>query len=254
MKIISKKVLSATVIAASMSGAAFAAEPEVTPYRPGFGSPASLSATGYFELEAGYDYLKQGDGRGDSLGLLLKYGLTDNVGLLVGVSPYVRVKAPGVSESGSSDASVGVKYVSKLNDTTALGAQLVSTLPTGSNGFGTDKANVTLTGLAGFDYSGFHSDINLGLTRLGDDTPPGISRNTFSWSASIGRTLSGPVSGALEVSGLRQSGAGSVTRVLASLSYAVNKRLVLDGYVARGRASGDNGTLAGVGLTYLFAK
>jgi Putative MetA-pathway of phenol degradation len=248
----SKTMLATVLVAASLSGAACAADPEVTPYRPGVGSPAVLSATGYFELEAGYDYVKVRDLRTDNFGLLLKYGLTDNVGLLFGVSPYARVKVGGESESGVSDASLGLKFVSKMNDTTALGLQLVSTLPTGSRLFRSDNPNVTLTGLAGFDYSGFHSDINLGVTRFGDGVP-GVSRNRFNWSASIGRALSGPVSGALEVSGTRQSGI-SATQVLGSLAYAVDKRLVLDAYVARARSEGINGTGFGVGLTYLFAK
>jgi hypothetical protein len=243
----------ATAVCIVLAQSAAAAEPEVTPYRPGAGSPAVLSAAGYFELEAGYDYAKVEGLRSDSVGLLLKYGLSDTIGLLVGVNPYVRVKAFGSSDSGVSDASVGVKWVSKLNDTTAIGAQLVSTLPTGSNGFGSDNANVTLTGLAGFDFSGMHSDLNLGVTRFGDATS-GASRNRFNWSASIGRPLSGPISGALEVSGTKQSGSASSTQYLGSLAYSVNKKLVLDAYYAHARASGISGNGFGVGMTYLFAK
>jgi hypothetical protein len=233
---------------------AFGADPEVTPYRPGVGSPALLSAPGYFELEAGYEYGKAEGLRADTYGLLLKYGVSDKLGLLIGVNPHQRLRLDGESVSGVSDAYVGVKYVNKLNDSTALGLQLVSTLPTGDRVFRSDDPNVSLTALAGFDYAGgFHSDVNLGVTRAGQGIA-GVSRNTFSWSASIGRSLSGPVSGALEVSGSRQSGVGNATRFLGSLSYAVNKKLVLDAYVSRARASGVSGTTAGVGFTYLFAK
>ncbi len=231
------------------AASAFAADPEVTPYRPGVGSPAVLSAPGYFELETGYDYGKVEGVRADAISLLLKYGISDNLGLLIGVNPYQRVRFAGFSESGISDATLGLKYVTKASETTALGVQLVTTLPTGDRAFRSDSPNVTLTGLAGFDYSGFHSDVNLGFTRLGE----GDSRNVFNWSASIGRALSGPVSGALELSGSRQSGT-TTTRVLGSMSYAVDKRLVLDAYVARARTEGVNGTTAGVGFTYLFAK
>jgi hypothetical protein len=243
----------ATAVCIAFAQCAYAADPEVTPYRPGAGSPAVLSATGYFELEAGYDYAKVEGVRSDSLGLLLKYGLTDTLGVLIGVNPYVRVKAFGAYDSGVSDASVGLKWVSKLNDATAIGAQLVSTLPTGSNGFGSDNANVTLTGLAGFDFAGMHSDLNLGVTRFGDAVS-GTSRNRLNWSASIGRPLSGPISGALEVSGTRQSGSASSTQYLGSLAYAVNKKLVLDAYYAHARSSGISGNGFGVGMTYLFAK
>ena len=242
------KSLVAAAIAAS-AFAAFAAEPEVTPYRPGVGSPAVLSAAGFFELEAGYEYGKAEGVRADTFGLLLKYGINDNFGLLVGVNPYQRLRADGASISGMSDSYLGVKFVNKMNESTALGLQLITTLPTGKRAFRSDNPNLTLTGLAGFDYSGFHSDINLGFTRLGE----GDSRNIFGWSGSIGRTLSGPVSGALELSGTRQSGLTS-TRLLGSLAYAVDKRLVLDAYVSRAKAEGVYGTTAGVGFSYLFAK
>ncbi len=238
-----------TVLSVAGTQFAFAADPEVTPYRPGVGSPAVLSAPGYFELEAGYEYGKVEGLRADTFGLLLKYGINDKLGLLVGVNPYQRLRLDGDSVSGVTDAFLGLKYVAKVNDSTALGAQLVTSLPTGDRAFRSDNPNVSLTGLAGFDYSGFHSDINLGWTRLGE----GDSRNIFNWSASIGRTLSGPVSGALEVSGSRQSGINA-TRLLGSLSYAVDKKLVLDAYVSRARVEGVNGTTAGVGFTYLFAK
>ncbi len=244
--------ITAAAIAASLSFAAIAADPEVTPYRPGVGSPAVLSAPGYFELEAGYDYAKAAGVRSDGIGLTLKYGISDNLGLIVGVAPYLRVRGFGESDTGVSDASVGLKFVTKLNDATAVGAQLVTSLPTGSSAFRSDNPNVTLTALAGFDFAGFHSDLNLGWTRLGDGVFGG-SRNRYGWSASLGRAIDGPVSAALEVSGTRQSGANS-TQVLASLAYAVNKKLVLDAYVARARAEGVTGNGAGFGMTYLFSK
>jgi hypothetical protein len=248
-----KKIqLLTAVLISAISFSAVAADPEVTPYRPGVGSPAVLSAPGYFELESGYDYAKGAGIRSDGIGLTLKYGISDTLGLIIGVNPYLRVRGFGESETGISDASFGLKYVTKMNETSALGAQLVTTLPTGSRAFRSDNPNVTLTGLAGFDFSGFHSDINLGWTRLGD-APLGVSRNRFGWSASLGRALSGPVSAALEVSGTRQSGVNG-TQVLASLAYAVNKQLVLDAYVARARVEGVNATGAGFGMTYLFAK
>jgi hypothetical protein len=237
---------------------AIAAEPEVTPYRPGVGSPAVLSATGYFEVEAGYDYVKANDVRGDNIGLLLKYGVSDQLGLLIGVSPYVRFAYNDTSQSGVGDASLGLKFVSKVSSSTALGAQLVTSLPTGSSAFRSDKPNVALTGLAGFDFSGLHSDINLGVTRAGEDQGSGVSRNRFGWSAGLSSPLSGPLSGAVELSGSQQSGVNTITQFLASLSYSVSKKLVVDAYIARARSEQDNvsvsGNSFGVGLTYLFAK
>lgn len=243
-----------------------AAEPEATPYRPGAGSPAVLSATGMFEIEAGYDQLRFEDLRADFLSTFLKYGITDQFGVFLGLNPYAHTSSPYGSQSGSGDSLLGLKFVSKVSSTTALGAQLTTTLPTGSSVFRSDKPDVTLTGLAGFDFSGLHSDINLGATRFGDDQAGGMSKNRFNWSAGLSSPLSGAWSGAIELSGSQQSGSAdskqSSTQFLTSLSYAVSKKLVLDAYIARTRnefKSGDYSaslsyTRFGTGLTYLFAK
>ena len=84
------------------TSAANAADPEVTPYRPGVGSPAVINAPGTFEVEAGYDYAKTSGARLDNLGLVLKYGVSSNIGLLLGVSPdrkSTRLNSSHVSQS-----------------------------------------------------------------------------------------------------------------------------------------------------------
>jgi hypothetical protein len=232
---------------------------EATPYRPGVGSPSVVSAKGYFELEAGYEYTKAADVRGDNLGLLLKYGITDELGLMVGWSPYLKVSSTDASISGNSDLNLGLKYITKPSKDIAIGGQVITTLPTGSRDFRSDKPTVTVTGIAGFDYGpGLHSDINLGITRAGDDPGAGISRNTYAWSVGFNPPPQGKLSSQLEISGNTQSGAGRNTQLLGSLSYNVSKLLVLDMYLARARNSFNGAdvytTTAGTGFTYLFTK
>lgn len=252
-------VVAGTLACAATAAAAQADElPQATPYRPGVGSPAVLSATGYFELEAGYDNLRVTPVRSDSLSLLLKYGLSDRLGLLVGLNPTVRLSGPDGAQSGVSDTAVGLKFVQRGGPQFAWGAQLVSTLPTGSRLLRSDTPVPTLTALAGFDWAQWHSDLNLGVTRLGDNPGSGISRQRYGWSASLSRPVVGPWSGAVELSGARQVGLGNSAQVLGSLSYSVSRRLVLDAYVARGRSNGNGielyNTGFGTGLTYLFAQ
>lgn len=254
-----RRTARAAYIAFALAAAlpAQADEPQATPYRPGVGNPAVLSATGYYELEAGYDDARLDPLRSRSLGLLLKYGLSDQFGLLLGVSPWVQQTAPGLRDSGVSDASVGLKFVRHAGSAAAWGAQLSSTLPSGSRAFRSDTPVLVATALAGFDFGPWHSDLNLGLTRLGSDVGAGVSRNRYGWTASLGRPLTGPWSGGLELSGARQSGLGDNAQVLGSLSYAVSRKLVLDAYLARGRNRGNGidlySTGFGTGLTYLFA-
>jgi predicted porin len=246
-------VAAAVALVVSSATLAQSAGPEVTPYRPGVGSPAVLSAAGYTELELGYDTAKGGGVRADTIGALLKYGVTDQIGLLLGL-PYLRVRADGDSVKGLGDASLGIKFVTKINPELAAGAQLVTSLPTGKkNVFRADSPNITLTGLLGFDFSGFHADANLGFTRIGDNAP-GTSSTRTGYSLGISRALDGGFGVGLEYSGARQSGAPNVNTILGAVTYTVSKTMAVDASASRSRASGVNANGFGVGMTYLFAK
>ncbi len=239
----------------TLSGTALAQStgPEVTPYRPGVGSPAVLSATGYAELELGYDTSKGGGVRADTIGALLKYGVTDNIGLLFGL-PYLRVRAGGESVKGLGDSSLGVKFVTKLNPELAVGAQLVTSLPTGKKDvFRADSPNISLTGLLGYDFAGFHADVNLGFTHIGDNAP-GTSSTRTGYSLGVSRALDGGFGVGLEYSGSRQSGTPNVNTILGAVTYTVSKTLAIDASASRSRSSGVNANGFGVGMTYLFAK
>jgi hypothetical protein len=244
--------LSASALALFSTFASAQSGPEVTPYRPGVLSPTYLSATGHFEVEAGYDFAKAGGVKLDVLGLTLKYGLSDQVGLIFGV-PYLRARANGSSESGIADATIGFKFVNKLGPANSWGLQLTSTLPTGEDGFGSDNPTVGLTALYGLDFSGFRADFNVG-TRYAGDKQFGVSRNTFVWGAGLSRALGNGLGLYGEISGSNQSGAGSSTTGVVAATYTVNKNLALDASFSRARAGGENANGFGVGMTYLFSK
>lgn len=244
--------MSAIALALTCNFAAAQSGPEVTPYRPGAGSPAILSATGYFEVEGGYDFAKAGGVKVDALGLTLKYGLSDTIGLFIGV-PYLRVREGGQSERGLADSVAGLKWVNKLNAESAWGLQFTSTLPTAKSGFGSDNPSLGITAMYGVDFSGFHGDLNLGSRYAGDKTL-GLSRNSFFYSAGISRAVGGGFGVGLEVSGTRQSGASTATAVLGALTYTVSRNLALDATLSRARSGGENGNGVGIGMTYLFSK
>jgi Putative MetA-pathway of phenol degradation len=225
---------------------------EVTAYRPGVGAPAYLSATGRFELEVGFDRASAGGATATSLGGLLKYGLSDNIGLLFGV-PYLNVKDSTGSVKGLGDSSIGLKWVQKANASVAYGVQAMATLPTGSSAFKADKSTITLTGLVGLDTAGFHTDFNVGLIRPGTSVA-GIGKSRLAYSVGVTRALGGGFGAFVEASGSRQSGTDSTVTLLAAVTYTVDPNLVVDASVSRTKVAGEGVTAFGVGMSYLLPK
>ena len=224
------------------------------PYRPSVGSPASLSAPGHFEIEAGFARETAADARLYSTPMLLKYAFTDRVGVTFGISPWLRMSAPGTSVSGNSDGSITLKLAQPVTEAFMVGAELTASVPVASNGLGSKRSDVTLNLIASNDFAGFHSDINVNATRLGDAQDEGVAAQITGWSAGISHPLSERLGAGLEVSGTRQRGAGTSNQWLAFVSYAFSKKLVVDLYAARETASGVHTNKAGFGFTYMFAN
>jgi Putative MetA-pathway of phenol degradation len=247
---------------------------EVTAYRPGVGAPAYLSATGRFEVEIGVDRSSFDSVTNTSLGTLVKYGLSDNIGLLFSL-PYTsernsnppngRIGFP-VTKQGFGDSTIGIKWVQKANDSFAYGVQAVATLPTGAKRFSSNKSTTALTGLVGFDQAGFHTDVNLGFIRAGEAFE-GVGRNRLGYSVGISRAIGGGFGGFFEVSGTRQRFAQpnletgrienknvTTATYLAAVTYTVNSNFVVDGSIARLKSQGFGLTSYGVGMSYLLPK
>ncbi len=222
------------------------------PYRPSVGSPASLSAPGYFEWEAGFANVREGSARTRSVPMLLKYAFTDRVGMSLGISPWMSVTAPTGDNSGQSDGTITLKLAQPVNDDLMLGSELTASIPVASNGFGSEHSDVTLNLIASVDVAGFHSDLNVNSTRMGDAPAVG-TRFITGGSAGLSHALNDRWGAGLEVSDTRQDGSNSSTQWLGSLSYAASPRWVLDAYAARERLGADHARKFGFGMTYLFA-
>jgi hypothetical protein len=224
------------------------------PFRPSVGSPASLSAPGHFEMEAGFANETAAGARLNNTPMLLKYAFTDRIGVTFGISPWMRVSALGTSVSGNSDGSVTLKLAQPVSDAFMIGGELTASVPVASNGLGSDRSDVTLNLIASNDFAGFHSDINVNTTRLGDAQSPGVSGQSYGWSAGISHPVNEKLGAGFELSGTRQRGIGTSNQWLAFLSFAVSKKLVLDLYAAREHAAGVDTNKFGFGFTYLFAR
>ena len=138
------------------------------PYRPSVGSPASLSAPGHFEMEAGFAHETAPGAHLSNTPLLLKYAFTDRFGVTFGISPWMRVSAAGSSVSGNGDGSITLKAAHPVSDAFMIGGELTASVPVASKGLGGNHSDLTLNLIASNDFAGFHSDINVNSTRLGE--------------------------------------------------------------------------------------
>ncbi len=232
-------------------------EPGATPFRPTVTSGANISAPGWLELEFGGQRLGgNGMDSRNSWPYLLKYSVNDRIALLLGGDARVET-APAQSAllSGSGDTTLTLKYrAPDAIEGMSFGIEAAVKLPTAADGLGSGERDYSLKGIYGIDLaSGFHLDTNLMLTRLGNATGD-QGRNQWAWAAAISRQIGDAWTLAGDLSGTSQQGVPSTAQFLAAASYAVNKRLVVDGGVAAGLNSDTPRFTVFGGLTLLIGK
>jgi hypothetical protein len=226
-------------------------QPSVTPYRPSVSTPAALSAPGWLEFEAGaLRERESGAARRDSVPYTLKLAFTPDWGIRIGGDAWVRQRDDsGQSTSGGGDTGVVLKRRFAVDETSAFGLEAGATFPTARHGLGSGKADTSLVGIYSADLGAYHTDLNLGLTRVGA-VDPGAGRMQTLWAASLSRSFLERWGVVGEFSGTRQRGVDSTSQFLLAASYNVSKALTLDAGFARSLRSGvpDRSLFAGLTL------
>jgi hypothetical protein len=243
-------------ITASAAGAASADEsPEAVPYRPSVSTPASLSAPGWLEVEAGYLHERHEGERRRSVPLTLKLAFTPDWGIRVASDAWVQLRdESGRRESGNGDTSIIVKRRFAIDDASAFGLEGGPTLPSSRHlGPGSGKPDWTLNSIYSADFGAWHTDVNAALTRLGA-VEVGAARTQVLGAASLSRSLDEHWGVVGEISGTSQRGADSSRQFLVAASYNVSKRLVLDAGAARSLRSGAPSWSAFTGFTWLARR
>jgi len=226
-------------------------QPSVTPYRPSVSTPAALSAPGWLEFEAGaLRERESGLARRDSLPYTIKLAFTPDWGVRMGGDAWIRQRDDtGQSTSGGGDTGVVLKRRFAVDDASAFGLEAGATFPTARHGLGSGKADTALVGIYSADLGAYHTDLNLGLTRVGA-VDPGAGRIQTLWAASLSRSFLERWGVVGEFSGTRQRGVDSTSQFLLAASYNVSKALTLDAGFARSLRSGvaDRSLFAGLTL------
>jgi hypothetical protein len=248
--------LSSLLLLATVGRTAIAdSDLQANPYRPSVGSPASLSVPEHLEVEFGVANANTSGSNTKTSPLLLKYAFNNNIGLTLGFNPLTQIKTDTDSTHGQGDGSLTLKLAQPITDTFIVGEELSMTLPIANHHLGTNRANQTINLIASNDFSGFHSDVNVNLTRFGDDQGSGVAQQSLGWSAGISHPIVNQISGGLELSGTEQHGADSSIQILESLGFNYTNKTVFDIYTAQQKVgSSAHNYSFGFGVTHLFAE
>jgi hypothetical protein len=241
------------VAAAANAADADADAPEATPYRPSVSTPAALSAPGWLEVEAGVARERQGAARLDGLPATFKLAFTPDWGVRVGGDVWQRQRDGSGRSSGGGDVDVVVKRRFALGAGQAVGLEAGVTLPTAHGDTGVGRAAWGLNAIHSADFGDWHTDLNLGATRLGAPDP-GASRLVVLWAAAVSRSLGERWSVVGEVSGTRQRGGDGSRQVLVAASHAVTRRFVLDAGAAHGFGGGPSAWSVFAGFTWTAVR
>ena len=253
------RVLAASLLSTALYAAPAHADdanlPAVVPYRPSVSTPATLTAPGWLEVEAGVQRSRDDGSRRDSLPYTLKLAFTPDWGIRIGGDAAVReVDATGFSRSGFGDTTFVIKRRFAIDDASAFGLEGSANFATARDGLGSGHNDYGINGIFSSDFApDWHLDVNVNATRMGDGGP-GLSRLQTGWAFAVSRTLSEKWGVGGELSGTHRSGSATTSQLLAAVSYSVSPQLVFDAGVAHGlnRASGNWTFMAGV--TFLAGR
>ena len=219
-------------LAACVAGAAPARAdevPPVVPYRPTVASPADVPPVGWPELEVGGLFQHHGDDvRRFSVPVNAKLALTPEVAVAVGGEAYVRRTGfDGERASGAGDLVLEAKRRFVVDDTLALAAEALVKLPTSSGAIGTGMTDWILNGIASKDLAGWRIDANLSAFRSGA-IDEGEKHWGGGWDVAFSHPVGETLTAAAEVFGSARGGTKASSQALASLSWSVAPRFVLD--------------------------
>jgi hypothetical protein len=248
LMVMAAAIFSAIVCATAGAQTAADAEPSVTPYRPSVSTPAALSAPGYLELELGGKREFDGDpARADSVPYALKLAFTADWGVRITGDAWVNQRdTSGQSTSGGGDTGVVLKRRFAIDDASAFGLEAGVKFPTARPPLGSGKSDASLLGIYSADIGAYHTDLNLGLMRVGA-VDPGVSHGQALWAAALSRSFLQRWGAVGELSGTHQHGVHATSQFLLATSYNVSKALTLDAGFAHSLRSGvsDHSLFAG---------
>lgn len=225
------------------------------PYRPTVSNPASLSAPGWIEIEAGLSRTHGGeDKQVDTLPYLIKYAFTPDWGILLSGNAFARrVDQDDLVTRGYGDTGLALKFHHALSEKIAWGLEAGFKSPTAKTGLGTGKTDYGINTILSVDSELAHIDLNGGVTQLGDHAE-GYGQQAYTWAVAASRPLHQDWNLELELSGLERRGRRKTAQFLTAISYEWTKRTVFDFGASTGIGRSAPAWSVFAGVTVLWEK
>lgn len=213
--------------------------------RPGIGDGASIMETGGWQVELGTTLTDIEDVREQTFGeMVFRYGLNSRFELRVLANSFVTTSYDnGVDDDGVQDAALGFKYNLFETNLTALTFVGGVSLPTGSDGYGSDDPEAS--GALSWSWEVNDGFSHSAYIAYDDGDNP---QTTFSTSVGWGETIGYSVG-----YGVFMPDQGSDAHFLeANVVFPINPRNQFDVNAGVGLNSSNSGYFAGVGYAYRF--
>ena len=231
------------------------AELQATPNRPSVSSGADTTQCGVLEMEAGFEHTSAADGsHARDFATGFRYGLNKRVDLFWNFTEYTSSAANDVRVNGVGDHWLGARArlidYGKLRPAVALMYLVKAPTASVSKGLGSGYVDHQLTLIASKNFGAVHVDMNaIGLASGGAGAWSKTGVATCSISGPLYKNLGWNV----ETRGGR-AGLLHYASQLTALTYAVNKRFVLDLTLDAGLTHGADHRRIAAGFTYALGR
>lgn len=238
----------ATPPASAQSGV----DPLVTD-RPDFTESTNVVAPGWVQVEAGYTFSREGELESHTAGeLLVRVGLLQALELRLGLNSFVWIDAPALEDDGFSDTELGLKLglwePGSATDAPSVALLLLTSLPTGAEGFGEDELQPTAKLAAGWDLSErIAVGSNLNFTLASD---AGDRFGELGGSLALGLGLTERSGGYVEYFGFVRDGRSNAGFLNGGFTYLVTPDLQLDARAGLGLDGPEPDYFVGAGFAW----
>jgi hypothetical protein len=229
--------------------------PTANPGRPTVSTPATITPTGYLQLETGFlsaGHSPEFSSR-SSVNEVLKFSPYRRVELLAAAEPWVHYSAGNQTANGTAEVFLGIQGVVHHGEgarPTIAASYFRRVFDGGVPELDLGSARNSFLLLSSADVKGFHYDANAMMNEVIEG---GVHRAQFAQTLSISHTAGK----AFTISGelwhftqpfLRSNAVGS----LWALSYAASRNFVVDGGFDRGLTNTSTRWEVFMGFTYLL--